>query len=255
MPYLPEKRKIRGKRVRIFSPYPLIQQPGNHAWGWLLIAIIFTVVLGYLGWRVYHLGNTQLVADNRKIERQVEELVDRIERISEERDNLRQQVATLERSAQVDKEASRQLRSNLSKLQAERLELKEELTLLETIATGKTPGTRLNVSDFSVRKLASESRYSYNMTVTLSPEQKKAVSATISIRLSGTGGKGAKELNLLELDKKQSKSLKIKFKHLYMIEGEFGLPDGFKPDLVTIDIKTNNESVESLTRSFPWEAS
>ena len=36
-------------------PRPLIAQPGSHAWGWLLIAIILTAAILYLGWKLYSL--------------------------------------------------------------------------------------------------------------------------------------------------------------------------------------------------------
>lgn len=235
-------------------PRPVIQQPGVHAWGWLLIAVFFTLALAYLGWKVYSLGDTQLVRQNRIVTLRTEELEERVERISEERDQLRQQVASLERSAQVDREAARRLREDLEKLQGERLELREDLTLLETLTTGKTPGTRLRVSRFRVTKMAREQRYRYSMTATLSPELEEPVSATVAIRLSGMLGDESVDLNLFELGEKKRLSRKISFKHLQMIEGEFKLPGDFEPDMVTIDITTNNENVKNLTRSFPWEA-
>ena len=86
---------MRRKRVRIYMPRPAIQQPGVHAWGWLLIALFFTLALAYMGWKIYSLGDTQLMRQNRLVTLRTEELEERIERISEERDQLRQQVASL----------------------------------------------------------------------------------------------------------------------------------------------------------------
>lgn len=255
MPYLPEKRKISRKRVRIFMPRPHIQQPGSsHAWGWVLIVIFFVVVLAYLGWKVYRLGDTQLVEENRSVTLKIREFEARIDLLSGERDELRQQVASLERSAQIDQEAAKQLREDLTRLQSERLELKEELTLVETLRSGKTPDTRLRVSKFKVTKLASKRRFRYSMTTTLAPEQKKSVTASVNIRVSGTQNDAPKDLNLLLLGKKKKESRTIKFKHLYMFEEEVLLPEGFDPEQVTVDITTNNKNVKNLTSSFPWEA-
>jgi cell division protein FtsB len=254
LPYLPEKRKIPRKRVRIYLPHPVIHLHGAHHWGWLLIAVFFTVVLAYLGWKVYRLGDNRLVHENRLAILKTDELEERIERIAGERDALRQQVASLERSAQIDREAARQLKEELEKLQRERLELKEELTLLETVTSGKTPGTSLRVSRFKITRMAQKQHYRYAMTAMLLPELEDPVSATVSIRLSGTtlDGEGD-EMNLLELGEKKQKSRSITFKHLQMLEGEFRLPDDFEPDLVTIDITTSNEDIKNLSRSFPWE--
>ena len=39
-----------------------------------------------------------------------------------------------------------------------------------------------------------------------------------------------------------------------MIEDEFGLPDGFEPALVKIDIKTDTETIENLSVNYLWDA-
>ena len=79
-------------------------------------------------------------------------------------------------------------------------------------------------------------------------------SFTDAARLAGADLDSRFDLNLFELGDKKSLSRKISFKHLQMIEGEFQLPEDFEPDMVTIDITTNNETVKNLTRNFPWEA-
>ena len=102
--------------MRIYLPRPHIVQPGSHAWGWLVIAIILTFGLVYLGWQLYSLGDTQLVRENRQAALMVAELEERLDRVSGERDQLRQQVASLELSAQVDREAANRLREELATL-------------------------------------------------------------------------------------------------------------------------------------------
>jgi hypothetical protein len=252
--YLPEKRRLRRRRVRIYLPRPHIAQPGSHAWGWLVIAIILTVALVYLGWKLYSLADTQLVRENRQVALRVAELEERLERVSGERDVLRQQVASFELSAQVDREAANRLREELAKLQGEHLELKGELNLLESVTSGKTPETQLRVSQFSVTKLEKPGQFKYSLTVTIIPEQSETVTATIAITLSGKRSGKAEELNLMELAGNPDGNRVITFRQLHMIEGDFGLPDDFEPERVTIDIKTDRETIERLSDSVPWDA-
>ena len=239
--------------MRIYLPRPHIAQPGSHAWGWLVIAIVLTIALVYLGWKLYSLGDTQLARENRQVELRVAELEERLERVSGERDGLRQQAASLELSAQVDREAANRLREELAKLQSEHLELKAELSLLESVTSGKTPETQLRVSQFSVTKLQQPGQFKYSLTVTIIPEQSEAVTATVAILLSGKRNNKAEELNLMKLAGNPDGSRAITFRQLHMIEGEFRLPDDFDPETLKIDIKTDRETIERLSDSVPWE--
>lgn len=239
--------------MRIYLPRPHIAQPGSHAWGWLVIAIILTIALVYLGWQLYSLGDTQLVRENRQAALQVAELEERLERVSGERDGLRQQVASLELSGQVDREAANRLREELAKLQSEHLELKAELSLLESVTSGKTPETQLRVSQFSVTKLEQPGQFKYGLTVTIVPEQNEPVTASIRIALSGKRGDEKEELDLLELAGHKGGKRSIRFKQLHMIEEEFTLPDGFDPELVKIDIRTDTETIGNLSENRLWD--
>jgi hypothetical protein len=254
LPYHPEKPGVRRKRVRIYLPRPHIAQPGSHAWGWLVIAIILTAALVYLGWQLYSLGDTQLVRENRQMALSIAELEERLERVSGERDAMRQQVATLELSAQVDREAANRLREELANLQSEHLGLKGELSLLESVTSGKTPETQLRISQFSVTKLEEPGQFKYSMTVTIMPEQNEPVTATIRIALSGKRGENKEELDLLELAGHKGGKRSIRFKQLHMVEDEFSLPDGFDPELVKIDIRTDKETIGNLSENHLWDA-
>jgi hypothetical protein len=254
LPYLPEKRRLRRKRVRIYLPRPHIVQPGSHAWGWLVIAIILTIALVYLGWKLYSLGDTQLVRENRQVVLRVAELEERLDRVSGERDELRQQVASLELSAQVDREAANRLREELAKLQIEHLELKGEFSLLESVTSGKTPETQLRMSQFTITKLEKPGQFKYSLTVTIVPEQNEPVTATIRIALSGKRSEKKEELDLLELAGHKGGKRSIRFKQLHMLEDEFTLPDGFVPDLVKIDIRTDTETIGNLSENHLWDA-
>ncbi|MGD9255550.1 MAG: hypothetical protein PVF23_07275 [Chromatiales bacterium] len=235
-------------------PRPLIAQPGSHAWGWLLIAIILTAAILYLGWKLYSLGDTQLVRENRQAVLKLAELEQRLERVSDERDALRQQVASLELSAQVDREAANRLREELASLQDDHLALQGELRLLESVTSGKTPETQLRVSQFTVAKLEQPRQFKYSLTATIMPEQSEPVTATIRMTLSGKRGDKTEELNLLELAGEKSGERVIKFRQLHMIDNEFGLPDGFDPELVKIEINTDMETIESPPQNFLWDA-
>ena len=108
---------------------------------WIGIALLLTAGMVYLGRMVYLLDqdNENADGDQETIESVVDELQQKIAQVESERDALSQSVVTLERAAQIDKVAQREVQEELIALQEERSKLEQELSVLKKIA-GKTKG-------------------------------------------------------------------------------------------------------------------
>jgi exonuclease VII small subunit len=123
---------------------------------WLGIALLLTAGMVYLGRMVYLLDRDNTHGDQDKIESVVDELQQKITLVESERDTLSQSVATLERAAQVDKVAQREVQEELMTLQEDRQKMEQELAILKRVA-GKTKGT---VSAKGVKKSTGKKRSS-----------------------------------------------------------------------------------------------
>ncbi len=141
MPYLPDNRqfKRRCKRVHVEAPTIHLTGDGGHLLMWLGIALLLVGGMVYLGRMVYLLDQDNTHGDQEKIESVVDELQQKITQVELERDTLSQSVATLERAAQVDKVAQREVQEELIALQEERQKMEQELAILKRVA-GKTKG-------------------------------------------------------------------------------------------------------------------
>ncbi len=123
---------------------------------WLVIALLLTAGMVYLGRVVYLLDRDNTHGDQEKIESVVDELRQKITLVESERDTLSQSVATLERAAQIDKVAQREVQEELMTLQEERQKMEQELAILKRVA-GKTKGA---ASVNGVKKSAGKKRSS-----------------------------------------------------------------------------------------------
>ncbi len=141
MPYLPDNRqfKRRHKRVHIEAPTIHLSAHGGHILMWLGIALLLTAGMVYLGRVVYLLDRDNTHGDQEMTESVVDELQQKITQVESQRDTLSQSVATLERAAQIDKLAQREVQEELIRLQEERHEMEQELAILKSVA-GKTKG-------------------------------------------------------------------------------------------------------------------
>ena len=141
MPYLPDNRqfKRRHKRVHIEAPAIHLSGHGGHLLMWLGIALLLTAGMVYLGRMVYLLDQENADGDQETVESVVDDLQLKITQVESERDALSQSVATLERAAQIDKVAQREVQEELIALQDERHKMEQELAILKRVA-GKTKG-------------------------------------------------------------------------------------------------------------------
>ena len=143
MPYLPDKRqfKRRHKRVHVEAPTVHLSGHGGHILMWLGIALLLTAGMVYLGRMVYLLDQDNADGDVEKVESVVvelesvvDELQQKIIQVESQRDALSQSVATLERAAQIDKLAQREVQEELIALQEERQKMEQELAILKRVA-------------------------------------------------------------------------------------------------------------------------
>jgi hypothetical protein len=141
LPYLPDNRqfKRRHQSVHVEAPTIHLSGHGGHVLMWLGIALLLTAGMVYLGRMVYLLDQDNADGDQETVEFVVDELQLKIAQVELERDALSQSVATLERAAQVDKIAQREVQEELIALQEERNIMKQELTILKRVA-GKIKG-------------------------------------------------------------------------------------------------------------------
>ena len=139
MPYLPDNRQFKRRRKRVHVEAPAIHLSGHsgHLLMWLGIALLLTAGMVYLGRMVYLLDQDNVDGDQEQVESIVDELNLKITQLESQRDTLSQSVATLERSAQVDKVAQRAVQEELIALQEQSQVLEQELAILKRVA-GKT---------------------------------------------------------------------------------------------------------------------
>ncbi len=174
MPYLPDNRqfKRRHKRVHVEAPTIHLSGHGGHFLMWIGIALLLTVGMIYLGRMVYLLDRENTDGDQGKVESIVDELQQKITQVESERDTLSQSVTTLERAAQIDKVAQREVQEELITLQDERHKMEQELAILKRVA-GKTKGvTSAKGAKKSTGKKRSSKKRKINKTLPAAGKKK-----------------------------------------------------------------------------------
>lgn len=165
---------------------------------------------------------------------------------------LEQQVATLERSEQVERDAARALQTSLAERDAELATLRNDVAFFERLAGGSGERQPLAAHSLSFEPIDGQAwRYLLILTQNL----KKAVisKGTFTLRVEGSlqGALHTVEWgDLLQTPNAEAQS--FAFKYFQQIEGSITLPADFTPHRVRVLIHSDQGKLE---QTFPWSDS
>ncbi|MEJ1353789.1 MAG: hypothetical protein ROD09_18895 [Candidatus Sedimenticola sp. (ex Thyasira tokunagai)] len=217
-------------------------------WVLLLSALLLSLLSYYGGGNSVH----QQVAGSSDQASRVKALEQKQSVLEAERQALRKQVALLERSGQIDREAALQLGVELKSEQEERIKLAHELSLLKRIVSSSVTTEGLYVQGFKLDKKAGKNRYHYRFTVSQALKDAGTATGWIHIEVEGERGEVVSTLSLQELSDGGSEKLKMRFRHFQDIDGEISLPEGFLPRSMIVNIKPTNKKLPPLEKRFDW---
>ncbi|MEY4729869.1 MAG: hypothetical protein RL020_1027 [Pseudomonadota bacterium] len=146
MKYL--RRQMRGKmgvppqRIRV----------QNHVawyWKWVALAVGLTLITGLVWW-MFDAGQRLAGFDKDTSQRQVAELTEAKQQLTEENGKMRVSLTELERQAQIDKSSQTEITKTLTQLQDENANLKEDLAFFRSIMSTSASPDGLSVYNFKL---------------------------------------------------------------------------------------------------------
>ena len=220
---------------------------GSHLRGWLIIAAVLWVASLFGAWTLA----------SRRAEPALGavsgELVDSGKQLREQKrlvDELRQQVATLERSDQISRNANTELQSTLAEREEEVSGLRADVDFYERLvgSTGKRQGLRVHEANF-----APESGGTWRYTVTLTQNLNRGAISKGTMRFAVEGVRGGK-LSTVKwdelLNQPDAPGKPFSFRYFQQLEDSVMLPAGFTPQRVRVSLVGNGNTVD---QTFAWE--
>jgi hypothetical protein len=173
------------------------------------------------------------------------------ETLEAELKDAKQEQIVLERTLQIEREASRTAKENLREAQDERLVLEKEATLLKRLIREGGGGV-LKIQDVVLAPVEEDGSYHYRFTVTQMIQEYGESKGTLSIKLAGKRGGKEVVLPLSDLPGSDPASHKIGFRHFQNIEGTIKVPDDLEPEALMIEIKPTSKNLIRVTETLPW---
>ncbi|OOZ40258.1 hypothetical protein BOW53_08410 [Solemya pervernicosa gill symbiont] len=220
----------------------------------LPVMVVILLLLVATGVGLYELGKLRGDHDAAVSGDELLRSQQQLERLGEERGALSAKIALLERSTQVDGEAYAKVRDELAMLQAENLELREELAFYRSIVAPKESGTALRVQQFELKRAGEGDVYHYRLIATQVLKKSALVRGRVEMRLKGVVGAETKLLKLEEVALQSSGKHNFKFRYFEKFEGDFKLPEGFVPQSVEIELIPTTKGRDKASSSYDWDA-
>lgn len=166
---------------------------------------------------------------------------------------LQDRIAVLERTSQIDREASLQIVETLKSLQDSTLDLREELSFYQDIVGSTARGTGLTVQSMRLRQETEEqSRYRFKLVLTSNARGDTVYEGVVEISVSGQHDGVARRLHLAELSGDPEAKPAFRFSHFQRLEGVLVLPAGFTPQRLSLEISVQSNPKSQLEKSFEW---
>ena len=215
---------------------------------WLTLTL-FAVASGFV---LYEYGQYRGGFNQRAAERQAQALDARIVALNAENDRLRQRIAVLETSLQVDHEAYDQVEQTLADLQSEIQAQREELAFYRGIVSPPDGASGLQIRELELTSGAQSSLYRLRLVLVQASRHDRRVSGVVSLSVEGAKDGLPVTYTLAELSPGDDASLGFSFRYFQDLEQELVLPQGFVPDRVNVEVSPRGRRAQVIRRSFDW---
>jgi len=214
----------------------------------VVISLIVLAVIG-AGWALYYYGLTSAGYLRENSEQKISQMEKHIGMLSNEKIALRDEIALIERSSQVDKQAYQEVKDNLKSLQQEILELREEVSFYRGIVSPLESSTGIRIERFAVEEI-SNNVFHYELVLTQVLKNDRTVRGKAKLVISGLKGERSVSYNLKELASAKSRYLDFKFRYFQKFEGDIVIPKDFSPRQVMVEV--NPKRRKKISSTFPW---
>jgi len=206
-------------------------------------------------WWVYDVGKLRGVVELKSLRTEHAVLQKRHAKALRENRKLRDKVAILERSSQIDRQAAQDVRADLGELEEALQASREEIEFYRGIISPGDVKSGLRVHRFSLESGTAAGEYHYELVLTQLKRNEHHVSGVVEWKISGQMQGEPADLALADVTRPAVEQLKFRFRYFQNIAGSLTLPENFEPEQVTLQIKPEGKGKpEPVEQVLDWPA-
>jgi hypothetical protein len=171
--------------------------------------------------------------------------------LTQENDDLKQQVANLQRAEQVGDIATKSLRQTLAEREEEINGLRTDLGFYSRLTGGDTQREGLKVQEVRLQPVANSRAWNLTLSITQNAKRGEDVTGIATISVEGLRGDKVVRLDWPALgDTAQSGGMAFRFKYFQQLHGTIVLPADFRPTRLLIQAQPTGD--EAVSRTVTW---
>jgi Sec-independent protein translocase protein TatA len=219
---------------------------------WLVAAVVLVLLVG-AGYQLFEQGMRHAGVALDRFTRQQAGLQQQLQEERSLTADLRQQLAIQQRSSEIDRRASLEVRDEFSTLQAELQKLRKELAFYRGIVSPADNTAGVRIQSFDLQPQTTAGRYVYKLMLTQVKRNDRYVNGVIEIEVEGLQDGKRKVWPFADLRVDKGKELAFRFRYFQHFEGEIELPSNVKPQRVTIRVKTTGTNQPpDVEKTMDW---
>jgi len=205
------------------------------------------------GWWLYDLGKLHGADELRSLRTRHEVLEKRHNKVLGNTRELREKVAILQRSSQIDRQAALDVKADLATLEEELQAAREEIEFYRGIVSPGDVKPGLRIHRFQLVPGVVEGEYHYDLVLTQLKHNDHHVSGVAEWKIVGTLNGEPGELAIAEVTRPAVQQLKFKFRYFQDLAGTLYLPDGFEARKVVLSIKPEGKgNPPPVEQEYDW---
>lgn len=227
--------------------------PGTGRSNGMRAAIVVAIVVG--AYLIFEFGRIQANYNIVDAQAEQQEFNNQIDALGDEIAELKQEIARLETTQVIEKEAYEVVETNLSSLQRKIQEQQEAIAFYRGIVSPKDGGRGLRVQDLRVTRGRDEQHYNLRLVLVQVMQHDRSVKGEVDFSIDGEIDGVATTYNLSQLlPEDGSSSWPFAFRYFQDFERVLVIPDGFTPSTINIEVISRTKSIASVKQSFDWIA-
>ena len=168
-------------------------------------------------------------------------------------DDLKQQVANLQRADQVNEVATRELRGTLTQREKELSALRADLGFYSRLVSGDGQRQGLKLQEVKLQPIAGSRGWTLVLSLTQNAKRGDEISGNVTVSVEGLRKDKVVTLDWPALgDAAQKDGLPFRFTYFEQLQGTIVLPADFRPTRLRIHIQP--EGGQAISRAVAWGA-
>jgi hypothetical protein len=219
---------------------------------YILLAGIASLVL-LVGLISYELGQSRAGFSRINAQEDVTVLEAVKKTLAKQNKELSEQIAVLETSVKIDREAYRKVESQLVDLQSRILEQQESIEFYKGIVN-ENDGTGLRIQDFQISQGLGEREFDLRLVLAQAVRSTKLVSGKVEMVVEGLqeGEPVRLPITKLVVDSDSGK-MAYSFRYFQDMKAEVVIPPDFIPERVHVIVHSKGKNSKSVEDFFVWD--